>query len=128
MWGPVGPAVREETSEQLIQNRGLGFEMKKLKGNRIGMHLIKLEFSPHRKTKRFQPKRIVFKPKVKDIRIKNKLNFTFGLPDEEITKRFQSAVTDSVNKLKQLGLPVAIYDQELKKAYIQYPDGRREYV
>lgn len=102
--------------------------MKKLKGSRLWIHLIKLEFSPHRKTKRFQPKRIVSKPKVKDIRIKNKLDFTFGLPDEEITKRFQAAVNDSINRSKQLGLPVAFYDQELMKAYLQYPDGRREYV
>lgn len=102
--------------------------MEKLNGNRLRIHLIKLEFSPHRKTKRFQPNRIVSKPKVKNLRIKNKLDFTFGLPDEEITKRFQTAVNDSINKSKQLGLPIALYDRELRKAYLQYPDGRREYL
>ena len=102
--------------------------MKKLKGNEMKMHLIKLEFSPHSKTTRFKPKRIYSKPKIKELRIKNKLDFTFGIPDEEITKRFQAAVTDSINKSKQLGLPIALYDKESKKAYLEYPDGRREYV
>ena len=102
--------------------------MEELKRNKLKMHLIKLEFSPHRKTSRFKPKRVLSKPKIKEIKVKNKLDFTFGIPDEEITKRFQAAVTDSINKSKQLGLPIALYDKESKKAYIEYPDGRREYV
>ena len=102
--------------------------MEKLKGNEMKMHLIKLEFSPHRKITRFKPRRVLSKPKIKEIKIKNKLDFTFGIPDEEITKRFQAAVADSINKAKQLGLPIALYDKESKKAYLEYPDGRREYV
>ena len=92
------------------------------------MDLIQLEFSPRRKPTRFKPKTIYSKPKLKEIRIKNKLDFTFGIPDEEITKCFQAAVTDSINKLKRQGLPIALYDKESKKAYLEYPDGRREYV
>ena len=114
--------------KQWIQSKVLGWKMEELKRNKMKIHLIKLEFSPHSKTTRFKPKRIYSKPKIKELRIKNKLDFTFGIPDEEITKRFQAAVTDSINKSKQLGLPIALYDKESKKAYIEYPDGRREYV
>ena len=33
-----------------------------------------------------------------------------------------------VGILKIKGLPVARYDAETKRAYLEYPDGRREYV
>jgi hypothetical protein len=57
----------------------------------------------------------------------NELDFTCGVPDEELTKRFQEAVRieNEIKKIK--GLPIAKYDFEKKAPYIEYPDGRRVY-
>ena len=58
----------------------------------------------------------------------NELDSTCGISDEELTERFKASITidDEIRKIK--GLPVARYDDESKKAYLEYPDGRREYV
>lgn len=59
---------------------------------------------------------------------KNELDYTCGISDDELTKRFREAVRidEEIRKIK--GLPTSGYDAELKKAYILYPDGRKEYV
>jgi hypothetical protein len=56
------------------------------------------------------------------------LDSTCGISDEELTQRFEEAIRidDEVRRIK--GLPVARYDDETKKAYLEYPDGSREYV
>ncbi len=55
------------------------------------------------------------------------LDFTCGLSDEELTKRFKEAVRIE-NKIKKIkGLPIAKYDFEKNAPYIEYPDGRRVY-
>lgn len=58
----------------------------------------------------------------------NELDSTCGISDEELTERFKASIRidDEIRKIK--GLPVARYDDELKKAYLEYPDGRRKYV
>ena len=58
----------------------------------------------------------------------NELDSTCGISDEELTQRFKESIRidDEVRRIK--GLPVARYDDELKRAYLEYPDGRREYV
>lgn len=58
----------------------------------------------------------------------NELDSTCGISDDELTKRFKESVRidDEIRKIK--GLPVARYDSETKRAYLEYPDGRREYV
>ena len=60
--------------------------------------------------------------------ITNELDSTCGIPDEELTKRFIKAVEieDEIKRIK--GCPLAKYDVENKRAYLEYPDGRREYV
>ena len=60
--------------------------------------------------------------------IMNELDSTCGISDEELTQRFKESIRigDEIRKIK--GLPVARYDDEKKKAYLEYPDGRREYV
>ena len=60
--------------------------------------------------------------------IANELDSTCGISDEELTHRFKEAIRidDEVRRIK--GLPVARYDSVNKKAYLEYPDGRREYV
>ena len=60
--------------------------------------------------------------------ILNELDSTCGLSDEELTVRFRESIRidNEVRKIK--GLPIAGYDDETKRAYLEYPDGRREYV
>ena len=60
--------------------------------------------------------------------IANELDSTCGISDEELTQRFKEAIRmdDEVRRIK--GLPRAKYDPATRKAYLEYPDGRREYV
>ena len=62
------------------------------------------------------------------IKDKNELDYTCGISDDELTERFKEAIRidEEIRKIK--GLPTSGYDAELKKAYILYPDGRKEYV
>jgi len=56
------------------------------------------------------------------------LDSTCGISDQEMTYRFQQGVKIE-NEIKQLkGLPIAGYDLEKKKAFLEYPDGHREYA
>lgn len=54
--------------------------------------------------------------------------FVADYSEDEITNAFQSAVRREIAKKKQNGIPVARYDNETKRAYLEYPDGTREYV
>ena len=60
--------------------------------------------------------------------ILNELDSTCGISDDELTERFKESIRidDEIRRIK--GLPVAIYDDETRRAYLEYPDGRREYV
>ena len=60
--------------------------------------------------------------------ILNELDSTCGISDDDLTKLFKESIRidDEIRKIK--GLPVARYDDNLKKPYLEYPDGRREYV
>ncbi len=60
--------------------------------------------------------------------ILNELDSTCGISDDELTERFKESIRidDEIRRIK--GLPVARYDDEKMQAYIEYPDGRREYV
>lgn len=58
----------------------------------------------------------------------NELDSTCGLSDEELTRRFKEAIRIDDEIRRIMGLPVARYDSENKRAYLEYPDGRREYV
>ena len=46
---------------------------------------------------------------------------------EDITRAFNGAIIKERADSMACGLPVADYDREKGKAYLQYPDGRREY-
>ncbi|HJB19475.1 MAG TPA: hypothetical protein H9782_09510 [Candidatus Bariatricus faecipullorum] len=48
--------------------------------------------------------------------------------DREMDKRATRAVKAAVEKAKVCRKPVAGYDIERKKAYIEYADGKRQYV
>ena len=58
----------------------------------------------------------------------NELDSTCGISDEELTERFRAAIRidNEIRRIK--GLPIAGYEDETKRAYLEYPDGRREYV
>lgn len=58
----------------------------------------------------------------------NDLDTTCGLSDDELTERFKASIRidDEIRRIK--GLPVARYDRESGRAYLEYPDGGREYV
>ena len=51
-----------------------------------------------------------------------------GISDDELTERFKESIRidNEIRRIK--GLPIAGYDKEKEKAYIEYPDGRREYA
>ena len=58
----------------------------------------------------------------------NELDSTCGITDEEMTERFKESIRidDEIRRIK--GAPFPRYDKETKRAYLEYPDGRREYV
>lgn len=59
---------------------------------------------------------------------KNQLDFTCGLSDDEITRRFKEAIRIDEEIRAVQGIPQARYDEEKKCAYLEYADGRKEYV
>lgn len=58
----------------------------------------------------------------------NDLDYMCGVSDNELTFRFQEAVRIDTEIKKIKKLPIAKYDAKLKRAYIEYPDGRIEYA
>ena len=58
----------------------------------------------------------------------NELVSTCGITDDELTHRFKESIRidNEIRKIK--GLPIAGYEDETRRAYLEYPDGRREYV
>lgn len=58
----------------------------------------------------------------------NELDSTYGISDDELTERFKASIRIDQEICKIKGLPIARFDKKLKKAYLEYPDGRREYV
>ena len=62
------------------------------------------------------------------MREKNELDYTCGISDDELTERFKESVRidEEIRRIK--GLPTSGYDKDKGKAYIIYPDGRRESI
>lgn len=58
----------------------------------------------------------------------NDLDTTYGLTDDELTERFKESIRIDMEISKIKGAPIARYDPETRRAYLEYPDGRREYV
>ena len=59
---------------------------------------------------------------------KNQLDYTCGISDDELTRRFEESIRIDEEIRRVQGLPVARYNAEEKKAYLLYPDGRIQYV
>ena len=51
-----------------------------------------------------------------------------GLGINEVTKMFNNAVKHDIEKKLKNGIPVARYDKELGRAYLENANGLREYV
>lgn len=51
-----------------------------------------------------------------------------GVTDDEMTRRFQMAIRMSILAKKIKRVPIARYDEETDRAYLEYPDGHREYA
>ena len=58
----------------------------------------------------------------------NELDSTCGVSDEELTERFKEAIRIDNEERRIKGEPIAKYDTEKGRAYLQYPDGRRQYA
>ncbi len=57
----------------------------------------------------------------------NDPDITCGMTDDEMTRRFIEAVRIE-NEIKRIkGVPIAGYDAKSRRAYLEYPDGRRVY-
>ena len=48
--------------------------------------------------------------------------------DAEMDRRAVAAVNAAIEKAKVCGKPIARYDIEEKRVYMEYPDGHREYA
>jgi len=51
-----------------------------------------------------------------------------GYSTDDITELFTASVEKEIARKQQAGLPVSKYDNDRKRVYIEYPDGKREYV
>ncbi len=54
--------------------------------------------------------------------------FIADYSEDDITNAFQAAVQSETAMKKQKGIPIARYDGETRRAYLEYPDGTREYA
>ena len=52
----------------------------------------------------------------------------YGLSLSEVTSAFTAAVQDEIAIKKREGLPIAKYDAEQRKAYLESSDGTKEYI
>lgn len=51
-----------------------------------------------------------------------------GYSTDAITDLFTASVEKEIARKKQAGLPVSGYDNDSKRVYLEYPDGKREYA
>ena len=58
----------------------------------------------------------------------NNTGLGHGLSAGYITSAFKTAVQNDVRVNQQKGLPIAKYDTVKKEAYLELPDGTREYI
>ena len=48
--------------------------------------------------------------------------------NDRMTRSFRRSVREAIKEKKKKGQPVARYDIENDRSYLEYPDGRKEYV
>lgn len=59
--------------------------------------------------------------------VRNSSKRILKLRDPELYS-FGMAVRNAIEQKKNLGLPIARFDEQSGRAYLEYPDGRKEYV
>lgn len=58
----------------------------------------------------------------------DRLDYTSGISDDELTERFNAAIKIK-NQMKTIkGVPISKFDFKNNKPYLEYPDGRIEYL
>ena len=65
---------------------------------------------------------------VKHFSKKKSAPIRFTVLGDPMTHSFTISVRKAIKRKKQLGLPVARYDEKADRAFLEYSDGRREYV
>jgi DNA-damage-inducible protein J len=58
---------------------------------------------------------------------KRAIPFALKLDDGTLESRMRSAADSSINKMKEMGVPVALFDEKENRPYLEYPDGRKTY-
>jgi DNA-damage-inducible protein J len=53
--------------------------------------------------------------------------FALKLDGGTLESRMRSAVDSSTNTMKEIGIPVALFDEKQNRPYLEYPDGRKMY-
>lgn len=55
-------------------------------------------------------------------------NMVITKSDIEMDKRITHAVKAAIDRAKVCKRPIARYDEETKRAYVEYPNGEKKYV
>ncbi|MHB1151084.1 MAG: type II toxin-antitoxin system RelB/DinJ family antitoxin [Eubacteriales bacterium] len=56
------------------------------------------------------------------------LTFAGGLTSSDITRLFNETVVAEISLKENNNVPVAKYDSDKKQAYLEYADGKKEYI
>ena len=63
-----------------------------------------------------------------EVEYANELDSMNGVSDDELLARFIEAIRIQNEMKRIMGYPICKFDKALKKAYLEYPDGRIEYA
>ncbi len=63
-----------------------------------------------------------------NIKEKNELDYTCGISDDRLTELFIESIRLDNEERKIKGLPIYGYDIGKMRPYLEYADGRRQYV
>lgn len=58
----------------------------------------------------------------------NTVHIVFRQRRDKLTVSFAKSVSDAITDKRNNNLPVARYDEKSNRAYLEYADGRKEYI
>ena len=70
----------------------------------------------------------VIKNKGLPFEIKESRDDLLGFNVAEMERGYQRAVLEDIEISRVKGYPIALYDKKKKRAYLEYPDGKRDYI
>jgi len=70
----------------------------------------------------------VIKNKGLPFEIKESREDILGFNVAEMERGYQRAVFEDIATDRAKGYPIALYDEKKKSAFLEYPDGKREYI